>query len=95
MEDYFRALFQEDRPQRPKVDGLQICRLENGQAEWLERPFEEDEVKKAVCLLDGDEAPGPNGFTIAFYKSCWEVIKGDLMLVFHFWIKAIMLLTFP
>lgn len=26
---------------------------------------------------------GPDGFTIAFYKSCWEVIKKDLILVFE------------
>lgn len=25
---------------------------------------------------------GPDDFTIAFYKSCWEVIKEDLLLVF-------------
>lgn len=32
-------------------------------------------------MLDGDKVPGPDGFTLAFYKTCWEVIKGDLMLV--------------
>lgn len=34
-----------------------------------------------MWLLDGDKGLGPDGFTLAFYKACWEVIKGDLMLV--------------
>lgn len=32
-------------------------------------------------MLDGDKASRPDGFSLAFYKTCWEVIKGDLMLV--------------
>lgn len=24
-----------------------------------------------------DKAPGPDGFTGRFYKSCWSIIKGD------------------
>lgn len=81
MEDYFQALFQKDRPLRPKVDGLQLPMLGEGQVDWLERPFEKDEVKRETWMLDGDKAPGPDGFTLAFYKACWEVIKEDLMLV--------------
>ena len=26
-----------------------------------------------------NSAPGPDGFSVSFYKQCWEVIKGDLM----------------
>lgn len=96
MEDYFRDLFREDRPLRPRVDGLHLPMLGDGQEEWLERPFEEEEIKKAVWLFDGDKAPRPDGFTIAFYKTCWEVIKGDLLLVFEdfyekcFWMREVM-----
>lgn len=42
MKDYFKALFQEDKL---KVDGLHLPMLGEGQADWLERLFEEDEVK--------------------------------------------------
>ena len=27
----------------------------------------------------GDKAPGPDGFTDAFLKSCWDIIKNDIM----------------
>lgn len=49
----------------------------------MERSFDEEEVKKAVWILDGHKALRSDGFTIAFYKACWNVIKEDLMLVFH------------
>lgn len=66
---------------RPKVDELLFSQIGDDQATWLERPFEEEEVKKVVWMMDGDKAPGPDDFTLAFYKTCWEVIKGDLLLV--------------
>jgi hypothetical protein len=34
---------------------------------WLERPFEEDEVSGVVRGFNGDKAPGPDGFSLAFY----------------------------
>ena len=27
----------------------------------------------------GDKAPGPDGFTGAFLKACWDIIKNDIM----------------
>jgi hypothetical protein len=46
-------------------------------------PFSEDEVKFAIHHMPSDKAPGPNGYTGAFFKSCWEIIKVDLMRVIH------------
>ena len=36
----------------------------------------------AVFQLNKEKAPGPDGFTIAVYQECWDVIKEDLMRVF-------------
>jgi hypothetical protein len=33
--------------------------------------------------LNRDKAPGPDGFTIAFFQYCWDAIKIDLMGVFQ------------
>lgn len=81
IEEFFRNVYSEERLSRLKMDGLSMSSLGGGQGEWLERPFTEEEMKKAVWSLDGDKAPGPNGFTIAFYNACWDVIQADLMLV--------------
>ena len=29
--------------------------------------------------MPSDKAPGPDGFTGAFFKACWEIIKDDVM----------------
>ena len=37
--------------------------------------------------FEGDKAPGPNGFPMAFFQACWDVIKLDLMEVFQFFFE--------
>ena len=48
----------------------------------MDRPFSEEGVRLAVFQLNKEKAPGPNGFTIAVYQECRDVIKEDLMRVF-------------
>jgi hypothetical protein len=50
---------------------------------WLERPFQEEEVLQALLSMDEDKAPGPDGFPIAFYRSCWSIVKAYILSVFH------------
>jgi hypothetical protein len=33
--------------------------------------------------MDHNKAPGPDGFSAEFYQQFWEIIKGDLMQMFH------------
>jgi hypothetical protein len=47
----------------------------------LDAPFSEEEVKAVVDNTASDKAPGPDGFTGAFFKSCWGIIKGDILAV--------------
>ena len=32
--------------------------------------------------MNGDKAPGPNGFTLAFWKNCWEFVKENILEMF-------------
>ncbi|XP_050222822.1 uncharacterized protein LOC126672915 [Mercurialis annua] len=44
-----------------------------------------DEIRATVFDMDGSSAPGPDGFSGAFYKYCWNIIGLDLCrLVCHF-----------
>jgi hypothetical protein len=49
----------------------------------LSEPFTEEEVKAAVDNTASDKAPGPDGFSGAFFKACWNTIKADVMSVIH------------
>lgn len=49
---------------------------------WLERLFEETEVLEVAKGMNSNKASDPNGFTMAFFQPCWDVIK-DVMRVFH------------
>ena len=45
----------------------------------LDLPFTAEEVWRTIKQLTPDKAPGPDGFTGRFYKSCWSIIKDDIM----------------
>jgi len=46
--------------------------------------FFEEEVKDAMWQCGGSKSPGLDGFNFNFIKSCWDVIKSDVMAAVHF-----------
>ena len=62
----FHSLLLEIEEWRPRCNGLQVEALEGEDAAMLEAPFSEEEVFGALSDLNGDKAPGPNGFLMAF-----------------------------
>ncbi|RVW62761.1 Transposon TX1 uncharacterized 149 kDa protein [Vitis vinifera] len=64
------------------VEGLDWSPISEESALRLDSPFTEEEISKAIFQLDRDKAPGPDGFTIAVFQECWDVIKEDLVRVF-------------
>lgn len=67
---------------RPRLDNLAFDSLDAVKASSLELPFEEKVVLEVVKGLNRDKAPGLNGFIIALFQDCWDVIKTNLMGVF-------------
>jgi hypothetical protein len=45
----------------------------------LDLPFTEQEVASTIKSLHAEKSPGPDGFIGLFFKTCWEIIKVDLM----------------
>lgn len=41
----------------------------------------EVEINEVVFGMSGDSAAGPDGFTGAFFESCWDIISEDLVMV--------------
>lgn len=51
-----------------------ITELQNGE---LDQDVTEEEIRLAIFNMQPDKAPGPDGFTITFYKNHWDIIKKD------------------
>ena len=46
-------------------------------------PFIEEEIYAALMDMNGDKAPGPDDFTVAFWQSSWELVKEEIMDLFR------------
>ena len=67
------------------MDGLDFACISEDERFSLEREFSKEEVTQALMEMEGDKAPGPDGFTMAFFQKCWSVVEVDVMAVFeHF-----------
>ena len=63
----FKELLGDPGGWRASPEGLNFSRLNNLEASSLEVPFTEEEVHVALADMNGDKAPGPDGFTAAFW----------------------------
>ncbi|RVW89836.1 LINE-1 retrotransposable element ORF2 protein [Vitis vinifera] len=77
---YFEKLYASPSGESWRVEGLDWSPISGESASRLESPFTEEEIYKAIFQMDRDKAPGPDGFTIAVFQDCWEVIKEDLII---------------
>ena len=65
------------------MEGLEFDRIGDMEWVWLEKKFEREEILQVVSDLDGDKAPGPDGFTMVFYHHCRRVMEKDILAVFE------------
>ena len=70
MVDFYKRLYQEPETWRPTIDGLEFACLDKTKRSMLEREFEKEEIIEALKEAKHDKAPGPDGFTIAFFQKC-------------------------
>lgn len=42
--------------------------------QWLERKFEEEEVRTTIFAMKGDKAPGPDGYPSGLRNACLKLI---------------------
>lgn len=52
--------------------------LNDSQKTSLCTPFCYNDIKKALWSIDGNKAPGYDGFSSQFFKDSWEVVEDDL-----------------
>ncbi|KAL6288610.1 hypothetical protein ACE6H2_006120 [Prunus campanulata] len=79
--NFFKNLYTSNTTVGWGIEGLNWSPISEREAVWLERPFELEEIRKAVFECGKDKSPGPDGFSMCFYQTCWEDIEGDLQKV--------------
>ena len=79
----FRSLLSNPGDWRPPLSVLQCETLQNLDVDTLEVSFTEEEVHGALMGCSGDKAPGPNGFTMAFWQFASDFVKEGVMSFFR------------
>uniref|UniRef100_A0A2N9I574 Reverse transcriptase domain-containing protein n=1 Tax=Fagus sylvatica TaxID=28930 RepID=A0A2N9I574_FAGSY len=77
--DFYQGLYSEREAWRPVLGGVEFNTIDSAEATQLEGPFSEEEVVTALNQMNGEKAPGPDGYTIAFYKHCWDIVKLEVL----------------
>ena len=85
---YYHELFSKDNlPDDGKIENFidpnLIPKLTDQQADEIELPFTETELKDVLRKTKNNSSPGPTGIPFTFYKIFWEDLKGLLLKVSH------------
>ena len=80
---FYRQLYAEIMAYRPLLDDVEFSCISKKDALWLDRPFDKEEVFGVISDFKGDKAPGLDGFAMAFFQSCWCILKAKIMAVFQ------------
>jgi hypothetical protein len=83
---YYQGLFGPPQESSFRLDAGHreyIPQVSDEKNRLLVEAFSEEEVRHALFQMEQNKAPGPDGFPAKFYQVFWEVIKGDLMALFH------------
>ena len=64
------------------MSSMEFDRIKSEEAVRLEEMFSMEEVYLAISELNGDKAPGSDGFPIAFWQFCWEFVKDEIISFF-------------
>lgn len=77
--NHFSRFFSEPWGSRPKLSGP-FKNIGGAQAiAHLEGEFTEEEISHVIMTCEGNKAPGPDGFNLAFFKKCWNIVKSDVV----------------
>lgn len=57
--------------------GLFCNKIDDQDANGMIKDVTNEEIKDALFDIDNNKAPGPDGFTAAFFKKAWEIVKID------------------
>eukprot|EP00253_Pinus_taeda_P030838 PITA_30838 len=77
FQQWHKCCFQEETlwKQKSRIQWLKEGELNTN---FFHREISLEEVEEAIRSMPNDKAPGPDGFTINFYKACWSIVKQEV-----------------
>lgn len=82
MTHYFKTLFTSSEPSWNSIEkAIRFIepRVTKEMNDYLNSEFGEGEIKKAAFDISATKAPGPDGFSAAFFHASWPTIKDDVI----------------
>ncbi|RVW76178.1 putative mitochondrial protein [Vitis vinifera] len=79
----FQQLLTKDMAWQADIGNIQVGCISQQDAEGIEVPFVENEILSALMEMNGDKAPGPDGFSVAFWQNAWAFAKEEIMEMFN------------
>lgn len=77
--DFFENLYTELEVWRLSVNFEGTTTITEEEKVELEKPLEEEEIKAAIDSSSPGKAPGPDGYTMAFFQKSLDFIKPDFI----------------
>ena len=53
--------------------------IEDSDRALLDSRFDREEIIQVVKDLQGDKSPSSDGFNMAFFQKCWNVVESDVL----------------
>jgi hypothetical protein len=82
VSSYFEKHVSASNVTRPKLNGVVFSTLSEEENVDLISPFSMEEIEEVVRNSDGNKSPGPDGFNCAFLKKFWDLLKGEVRIMF-------------
>eukprot|EP00253_Pinus_taeda_P009881 PITA_09881 len=79
--EHFKALLTADPQQNDNATFLSVLesKIKEEHNSELEQDPTEEEIREATFSIQQDKAPGPDGFSVAFYRQHWETIRKEFV----------------
>ncbi|TYK10356.1 LINE-1 retrotransposable element ORF2 protein [Cucumis melo var. makuwa] len=82
--DHFEGIYNGGGVENPwLIENLSWSPISTSQAQNLCSSFSEEEIHSALTAFSNNKSPGPDGFTMEFFKAAWFVLKDDIFNIFR------------
>ncbi|XP_042484054.1 uncharacterized protein LOC122064425 [Macadamia integrifolia] len=80
--DYIVQFYKDFHKASPTIDHVDLLDsipmvLQQNDIFFLDSIPGDEEIKKVIWELDPDSTPGPDGFTGAFFRRCWNIVERE------------------